>query len=351
MRMPRKPTTYSKAARTGILALLEEQSETTPLPTLRELGKTFELHPSTIFRLLRDMEVEGIVWQSPSGSFFPASARSQKLHGAPISFIGREMWQWSPLYQEIMEGVAEVCSINESPLIFQSSPDLVRVPVHLQAPIFGSASQQKKDLTAMVEKIPRACAGVLLDHLWSDRALGLQGFPGSQPVQILYGTGKYAKAILPDYQGGAEIAAHYIRQHGFENVILVIPFPGDPAIQHCLALLRNTLGEFSPKEVAFHGDSELQKLLKSPPKACCIVCPEDSTAQALTAMVEAAANPRRHPLVVLATQGTGVITAPHARLRYDYRRIGRAAASYILHGTDHKLTRPQLVTAEEDGIG
>ncbi len=142
--MPRKPTIYVKIAREGILALLAGCAKNDALPTLRELGEKFTLHPSTIFRLLKDLETEGAVWQGPSGRFFPTSARSQTLRGAPICFIGREMWQWSQLYQEIMEGVAEVCSANGSPLIFHSAPNLVRVPVQLEAPIFASAHEQKK---------------------------------------------------------------------------------------------------------------------------------------------------------------------------------------------------------------
>ena len=80
------------------------------LPTLEILGKEFQLHPSTVFRILRDLDTEGVVWQSPNGRFYPAASRSKHVRGLPVFFIGREMWHWSRLYHEILEGVSEVCA-------------------------------------------------------------------------------------------------------------------------------------------------------------------------------------------------------------------------------------------------
>ena len=46
---------------------------------------------------------------------------------------------------------------------------------------------------------------------------------------------------------------------------------------------------------------------------------------------------------LIGTQGTGVLHAPHARLRHDFRRLGRTAAASILHGTAIGTFSPALV--------
>jgi len=53
--MPRKPTLLARQAREGLLELVRKLPKDTCLPTLGEMAGRFQLHPSTIFRLQRDM--------------------------------------------------------------------------------------------------------------------------------------------------------------------------------------------------------------------------------------------------------------------------------------------------------
>jgi hypothetical protein len=48
---------------------------------------------------------------------------------------------------------------------------------------------------------------------------------------------------------------------------------------------------------------------------------------------------------LIATQGTGILSAPVSRLRYDFRRLGRSAASALLNGTRLPVLKPALVSA------
>lgn len=89
--MPRKPTLLARQAREGLLNLIQNLPKDGSLPPLCELAGRFQLHPSTIFRLLRDMAAEGLVWQSPNGKFFAMSAQSHALSETPVCFIGREI--------------------------------------------------------------------------------------------------------------------------------------------------------------------------------------------------------------------------------------------------------------------
>lgn len=348
--MPRQPTVYAKRARQGILAMVEGHRDHSPLPPLRELGNTFGVHSSTIFRLLCDLETEGIVWQGPSGRFFPARSRQQTLKGAPICFIGREMWQWSQLYQEVLTGVAEVCSSNGSPLIFQSARTLVQVPVLLEPPVFATTTDQVKALREIVRSIPRGCAGFLLDHLWTDAAIKSAMFPGGEKVQLLHGSGRLVETIVPDYRAAVEIVREYVRRHDFRRLYLVCPFHGDPAIVHGMSALLDALSPWKIKTIDYHDTKALKRLLARPGGPLCLICPEDNIALGLAAIVkEHTPGGQSSRITVLATQGTGVVTSPHSRLRFDYRRLGRAAASHILHGTKVHPVRPHLVPHEEGG--
>ncbi len=347
--MPRKPTIYQRRAREGIIALLAGQSESDPLPTLRELGELFSLHPSTISRLLRDLETEGLIWQGPSGRFFAAVEGRDTLKGAPICFVGREMWQWSQLYQEILAGVSEVCSANGSPLVFQSAQTLVRVPVLLEPPVFATAEGQCKELRKILPNIPKGSAGILLDHLWCNEAIRSSQFPSGQRVQLLYGFGQRQRLAVPDYGAGFEMVAGYIVARGFETVRLVVPFEGDPLIDDCVKRLRIVLAAFGCREISFQDKETLSKLILKHSPNTCLVCPEDNIALGLAALIrELEGDDVSNHVEVIATQGTGVVTSPHSRLRYDYRRLGRAAASNILHGTEIKPMKPSLVTRAEE---
>jgi len=53
--MPRKPTLLARQAREGLLELVRKLPKDTCLAALSVLAGSFQLHPSTIFRLQRDM--------------------------------------------------------------------------------------------------------------------------------------------------------------------------------------------------------------------------------------------------------------------------------------------------------
>jgi hypothetical protein len=345
--MPRKPTAIACQARASIVEMVGAMDPLSPLPTLQVLGERFRLHPSTLFRMLRDLADEGLLWQSPSGRFHPYAGRKEGVRGAPICFIGREMWRWSRLYQEILEGAAEVCSSNGSPLVLLSARSLVRQGSSSEAPQFASARVQRNELAALIPAIPRGCAGCLFDHLWSGQVLSNGPLPGRARLQLLHGTGCGVEVAAPDYRRGILMAADFVRASGARRPALVVPFRGDPAIDRAVDDLREALRSAAPREVAFQeiGDDPagLRKAIR---RFDLLVCPEDNVALAVARTLEGHG---RGP-AIFGTQGTGVLHSPHARLRYDYRRFGRAAVSRLLLGTRVASMPPSLIAPEASPV-
>ena len=312
--MPRKPTLHARHARARLVEMVAALPSGDFLPTLEILGKEFQLHPSTVFRILRDLGTEGVVWQSPNGRFYPAASRSRQVRGLPVIFIGREMWHWSRLYHEILEGVSEVCSANASPLVLLSAPSLVRQTDPTKPPNFASAKTQKEEMEMLQPSIPRNCGGLLFDHLWKDAALSLPGMPSASKVQMLHGSGKLMPVAAPDYEDAAGCAREFVSSRKIGRPLIVSPFKGDPAIDASVKLLKAALVEHSPEEVEF--EALTGKLRKLGPKnrQICLVCPEDNTAKALFEEIQATPSVER-TISMFATQGTGLLTAPAHPLR------------------------------------
>jgi hypothetical protein len=342
--MPRKPTLIVRQARVALLDRVKNLPKDTCLPPLGELGEEFQLHPSTIFRMLRDLATEGLVWQSPTGKFFPVSAQRKTLRGAPVCFIGRELWQWSRLYHEMLEGISEVCSANGSPLLQLSSRSLIRQEAAALAPEFASPHIQITDLVNLIGAVPKGCAGFVFDHLWCDKALGKARFPGGERIQLLYGSGRHAAVLSPDYQACAMMAADFARQRGRKKIALIIPFHGDPAMDAAISELRRAFVTFSTREVSYSeiyaSDLAFRNLTR---RSDLLICPEDNITGVLANRL--LAMPAARKPILLGTHGTDVLHAPNIRLRIDFRRLGRAAASKILHGVSFSPQRPSLIDA------
>ena len=347
--MPRKPTIIARNARERIIEMTRETKAC--LPPVRKLSESLDLHPSTIFRLLRDLAAEGVVWQSFSGRFYPASARKHRVRGLPVYFIGRELWNWSRLYQEILDGVSEVCAANGSPLILLSSPSLVRQADPALPPVFASPKTQKKELAALLPAIARKAGGIILDHLWCEPALSQLELLATPKLQLLHGTRGNIPVASPEIHWAASSTREYLLNEKIDDIDLVIPFRGDKAIDAAVEAIRAALAGLPFREVLFAElNGELQTLLTKPTgRRRCLVCAEDNTASLLLQQIVALGTTGNH-ITLFGTQGTGQLSAPARRLRVDYRRLGRAAASQLLHGTPVPQIRPALISPQPDYI-
>ncbi len=340
--MPRKPTLHSRRAREELIALSKAHPADKPIPALGVLGGRLDVHAATVFRILRDLVAEGYFWQSPTGRFFTAAARRGQIKGAPLCFIGREVWQWSRLYQEVLEGVSEVCAANQSPLVVLTARTLLRQASPAEPPQFAGSRTQSRELSRLLPMVPKGCAGVILDHLWAEPVLRRASWPGGQRLQLFRNGIDGCPGVSPDLAGAASMVSGYIRRNGFRRVLLVVPFRGDPALDAAVGVFRKSLSAFQATELFYPESAKsLPKLQKALFHADLVLCPEDNVALALAEL--AGKNTR-----FLGTQGTGVLHTPHARLRYDFRRLGRSAAAHIIQGTPLPDFHPLLI--ERSGI-
>lgn len=286
--------------------------------------------------------MEGKIWQSPNGRFFPASARLANVQGMPLCFIGREMSHWSRLYQEILQGVSEVCSANEGSLILCAAPSLVQQRDSTQAPRFASPDVQKRELENILKNVPRGCAGFILDHLWIPEVIESAPFPGGTRVQILKTSPVTHESEHIDYRHGAGLIRSFIKKSKYSSTTLVLPFKGDAAIDHSVTILLEELADLSIKAIPFaQAVKQVQALLN---QGTLFICPEDNTSAALAEKLRPhVSEDAFFPLI--ATQGTGTTTKPINRLRYNFRKLGRAAAASVLNGNVMTCIKPTLIVS------
>ena len=342
--MPLKPTASVRQARETLRHLAATAPPGAPLPAVRELGRQFGLHGSTLFRLCRELAEEGLLWQNAAGRFYPVQGRKRAVRGAPVCVLGRSMQRWSRLYQEILEGVSEVCAANDSPLVFMTASRLVQHPEPSLPPRFASPATQARELQALLQHAPKGCAAYLLDHLWHERILAAAHWPGGERVQFLH-AGQTLSSVAPDLPAGARLALSHLQNLGYAEIWLIQPFVGDSAVTAMEQALIQAAGPFPVRLLPAPTPSERAQVFHQAttnPRQIGLVCCEDNVCLELLELWRHANGPT-HRTGLLAMQGTGVLSAPLTRLRYDYRRLGRSAAALALHGQPPGPVSPQLI--------
>jgi DNA-binding LacI/PurR family transcriptional regulator len=349
--VPRKPTSYARSAEKEIRRLAELGDGTDqPLPTVRELGKAYDVSYATISRILQRLSQEAVVWQHPNGRFYPVSSRLRIAQSFPIILIGRQMQNWSALYREILEGVSEVCAARGCPLVFLSSAKLVEHSSPENPPAFIALEEQRSELERLLASVPRPCGGVLLDHLWQDELV--QGVAESfRQTSLLLRTcpGLSALGSL-DLAAGAEIMLNHLSEHGYQRLIVADPFSGDQAVQATWDALSAKVRErgLAPLETADgttpESRAKLAQELKLHPERTAVISLEDNVTALLWREFQQAkiACPEKVGLVSL--QGTSAVGSSITRLRYDYRLLGRELVSLLLESkADWRPLRPTLI--------
>jgi hypothetical protein len=139
--------------------------------------------------------------------------------------------------------------------------------------------------------------------------------------------------FAPDNQGTAKRALRFAQAHDAKNILVVSPFQGDPAIDASVALILQTLAHLDVRRTSF--DQARRHIRPGSAKKTdgktLLICAEDNTAKALLEKMESIGNSPSNPLL-LATQGTGLIDSPTSRLDIDFQKLGKSAASKLLHG-------------------
>lgn len=349
--MPRKPTSYARLAEKEIrrLAGLGDGTDL-PLPTVRELGKAYDVSYATISRILQRLSQEAVVWQHPNGRFYPVSSRLRISQGFPVILIGRQMQNWSALYREILEGVSEVCAARGCPLVFLSSAKLVEHASPENPPTFISLDEQRFELNRLLASVPRPCGGVLLDHLWQDE-LVLEVANGFRQTALLLRT---CAGLGPlgslDLSQGAEIMLNHLSEHGYRRLIVVDPFSGDQAVQASRDALIAKAYErgLAPLETVDgttpESRAKLAHDLKQRNERTAVLSLEDNVTSLLWREFQQAKLACPEKIGLVSLQGTSGVGSSITRLRYDYRLLGRELVSSLLESkADWRPLRSTLI--------
>jgi len=338
--MPRRPTQRARRAALALRKMAARKSgDALPLPTSRELGKRWGLNHSTVFRLLVELSQEGVIWQHPNGRFYPAAARERASHGLPVVFIGRQIKQWSHLYQEILEGVSEVCVSSRCPLLLLSSDCLVEHDKPETPPRFAAPTVQNREIARLLTMVPKPCSGAIFDHLWSDGALRL-ALPKLPSHMLLLRPSELAatKTVLPDYAAGAMVALRHMVECGYEEAQFVIPFSDDPSTEQFsqalaghFAMAGGRMRWREPWDCATpRKRAALARNLRQSRRRVAVLVPEDNIAMLLLKEFGAQGVDFPRTVGIISLQGTAGPTSPLTRVRYDYRRLGRMAAGALI---------------------
>ncbi|MCX6966163.1 MAG: hypothetical protein NTW41_12570 [Verrucomicrobia bacterium] len=169
--------------------------------------------------------------------------------------------------------------------------------------------------------------------------------PAAPKIQLLHGTAKWMPVAAPNFEAATDLCRDFITKNRINHTILVSPFANDPVVDFHIRVLTRALAPYHPVTLEFAEVSgNISRLVKNNPKShICFICPEDNTAKVLFEEIQAS-DELKATVFLFATQGTGVLSAPAPRLRFDFRRLGRSAAAEVLLGQTSKPPSPSFVS-------
>ncbi len=200
-----------------------------PLPTTRQLAGEHGLSNASVHRVLRKLAESGALWRHENGRYYPAAARELLDKPRPLACLLRQLQHWAFAYQGIMAGVSEACGRSHRSMILTHNEVLVRHRDTAQPPTFGSAEMQRAALAQFLEIHPEPLHGFVLDHLWRDEVIARFRRELSRVVVVNRPTSlPFASAVYPDFRLGATLALGHLAVRGYERIVPVLPFEGDP---------------------------------------------------------------------------------------------------------------------------
>ena len=311
-----------------------------PLPTTRELGARFRVANTTVFRVLRELAHAGKIWQHPvNGRYYPLAARALFDRPKPVACVIRRLELASELYRELLEGISAGCGALNRTMLLWHDELLVNHPDASEPPTFARIPQQRAILRDFLDRHGGAAGGFILDHVWRDEALQTE-LGALRPSVMLFRTCSLPEIgnVAADFRAGALKALAYLLGRGYDQIVPVIPFAGDPAVAEFFAALdaastelhcRNRL---TPPALASSREerSALLYRVKRTSRRVALICPEDNVAIFLLATARDAGLSCPDRIGVFSAMGTDfAVRDGLACLRYDFRKLGKAAANAL----------------------
>ncbi|HEX2100944.1 MAG TPA: GntR family transcriptional regulator, partial [Candidatus Synoicihabitans sp.] len=281
-----KPNAFEKE----LLRLAATNPPHAPLPPTRTLGKKLDVSFTTVSRALQRLATEGKLWQHPNGRFFPAAAKSVLDRPKPVACLTRRLELCSELYRELLEGISAGCGADRRTMLLWHDELLVNHHDPHEPPVFATVQQQRAILGDFIQRHGAAAGGFLLDHVWSDEVLGEHAAELRPGVLLLRRTAVPGLSNLhADFAGGALQALGHLLGRGYELVVPVEPFHGDPSIADFLTTVEaasRSLGcaeRLAPRANAATERSRKSLIgnLRDTRRRVALLCPEDNVARLL----------------------------------------------------------------------
>jgi len=354
-----EPGDLSARPETGVAVWVRltasESAPDQPLPTTRDLGKRFGVANATAFRVLQKMAQDGEIWQNPtSGRYYPIGARILFDRPTPMACLIRRLELDSEQYRELLEGVSIGCGALHRTMLLWHDELLINHPDPHNPPVFASIVQQRAILSDFLDRHGKAAGSFLLDHIWSDEALRAYS-ARLKPSVVLFRSCSLngISNIRADFRAGAFKALAHLLDRGFEQIIPVIPFFGDPSVGEFTTALEQVAAdagcrgriEWATPATTKEERSALIERLSQVSQRTALICPEDNVTMLLVDGAREAGIPCPDRIGLISVMGTDFASkAGITCLRYDFRAMGRLAVD-ALNGSEpvkHAI-EPQLV--------
>lgn len=310
---------------------------------------------ATVFRVLQKMAGEGEIWQHPtSGRFYPTTARALLDRPEPVACLIRRLELASEQYRELLEGVSLGCGALHRTMLLWHDELLVNHPDPHHPPVFAPVAQQRAILENFLERHGKNAGSFLFDQLWSDEALSTYA-RRLTPGVVLYRSCSlpYLSNVRADFRSGAFKALTHLLARGFDQIIPLEPFSGDPAVAEFLSALekvadetgcRDRLSAIAPARTN-EERANLMERLRNLPCRTALVVPEDNVTLFLVAAVREAGLSCPDRVGLLSVMGTDFATnAGISCLRYDFRAMGRLAIDTLVNMRPvNHVQEPQLL--------
>lgn len=335
-----RPTSRAEPLRADLAGRVRQMVADTlpdqPLPTTRELGVQLGVANTTAFRVLQKLTLQGEIWQHPtSGRYYPSAARALLDRPKPVACVIRRLELGSEQYRELLEGISLGCGALRRTMLLWHDELLVNHSKPHEPPLFASVTQQNAILTDFLDRHGTAAGGFVLDHVWHDAVLRLHS-RRLQPAVMLFRTCDVegCSNVRANFRSGTLKALTHLLGRGFEQIIPVEPFSGDPAIAEFIAALhaaadetgcRSRLGALASARTDRDRAALIQRVSRMSQRAA-LVCPEDNIALLLAQAARQAGLACPERVGLLSVMGTDYATkASLTCLRYDFRTMGRLA--------------------------
>ena len=317
-----------------------------PLATTRELSKDYGPSAATVFRLLQQLEAEGVLWQHNSGRFYRRAARALLDRPKPVACLIRRLELCSALYREVLEGISAGSGAAKRTMLLWHDEVLVNHANPDRPPTFATKSAQRVLLDGFLERHGADAGGFVLDHTWTDDVL-IRAGKRLAPGVLLYRrppAGSPLACVRADFHDAATQTLAHLLGRGFTRLIPVEPFGGDPAVDEFFSALAGAaerLGcaeRLAPRTPARLPAEQIALIASLPRRErTALIVPEDHVAVRLRTCISERRVECPKNVGLLSVMGTAVAERANlTRLAFDFREMGRAAIALLEEGANRE---------------